>query len=177
MARKLLFVWTWLLCFAPSARAQVAAGTALVEVSAGDLNALVVMDNGDVYRSDYGNNTPGNPQGPWFLACNIFSAGGPRSRVVGVGEGAIVLTAAGGTYRVSAGFPCAVFDGVIDHPPGQSFVAIGVNASINGRYIYAVTDAGSVYRAYGPWEYAGTLPTGPTPVAPRTWGAVKVRYR
>jgi hypothetical protein len=185
MAKKFFFVCAGLLCLAAAAHAQIPAGTALIEISAGTLNALVVMDNGDVYRSDYSRNGPGMAQGPWFLACNIFTAGGPPSRVVGVGEGAVVLTAAGGWYRLAIGDPgpCyAIFDGTIGQPPEQSFVAIGVNASINGCHHYAVTDAGFVYRRWigcGPsgWEFAGTLPVGPTPATPAAWGSVKVRYR
>jgi hypothetical protein len=183
MAKKLLFFCAGLLCLAPAARAQVPVGTVLGEDGASYPHAFVVMDNGDVYRSDYDRNTPGNPQGPWSLACNIFSAGGPTSRVVGVGsspakDGGLVLTAAGGTYRLCGGATCcAIFDGVIDHPPAQSFVAIGSNASINGRYIYAVTDQGCVYRASDHWEFAGCLPVGPTPATQATWGQLKTHYR
>jgi hypothetical protein len=172
-------------CIAANTKAQVAVGTVLGEDPSGP-HAFVVMDNGDVYRSDYvgARTTAGWPQGPWALACNIFAAGGPASPVVGVGGGA-VLTAAGGTYRlgIGAGQPCyAIFDGVIDHLAGQSFVTIGSNESINGCHIYAVTDGGAVYRAWigcGPsgWEYAGSLPTGPTPATPSTWSSLKARYK
>lgn len=183
MAKKFVFVCAGLLCLVPEVLAQVPAGTALVEHSAGDLNALVVMDNGDVYRSDYSRNTPGMPQGAWFLACNIFAAGGPVSPVVGVGHGAVVLTAAGGTYRIWTQDGCTVvFDGIIDHPAEQSFVTIGVYAAINGCHIYAATDQGCMYRAWigcGPsgWEFAGCLPVGPTPAATEAWGSLKTRYR
>src|SRR5262245_41442697 len=143
------------------------------------------MDNGDVYRSDYNRDAPGSPQGPWVLACNIFSAGGPPSRVVGVGgspakDGGVVLTAVGGTYRlgIGAGQPCyGIFDGIIDHPAGESFVTIGSNQSINGRYIYAVTDQGCVYRASDHWELAGCLPIGPTSATQGTWGQLKMHHR
>src|SRR5262245_14950577 len=113
MAKKLFIICAALLCLAPSFHAQVAVGPVLGEDAAGYPHAFVVMDNGDVYRSDYNRDAPGSPQGPWVLACNIFSAGGPPSRVVGVGgspakDGGVVLTAAGGTYRlgIGAGQPC-----------------------------------------------------------------------
>lgn len=173
VARKFLFVCAGLLCLAPGVRAQVAVGTVLTENAAGYPYALVVMDNGDVYWSDLGP-SPGSPQLPWGLAYNIFTAGGPASRVIGLGGG-VVLTAAGGTYRLGS---YAIFEGIIDHPTGQSFVTIGSNVSKNGRYIYAVTDAGVVYRC-GPsgWENAGTLPIGPTPSTRDAWGSLKSRYR
>lgn len=170
---------------AGEARAQSAIGTVLAEDAASYPHALVVMDNGDVYRSDYGERTTGGiPQRPWMYACNIFSAGGPRERLVGLGGG-VVLTSGGGTYRLGfeAGQPCyAIYDGVIGHPPGESFVAIGSNMAINGCHIYAVTDLGAVYRAWvgcggSGWEYAGSLPSGPTQGEQRTWGAVKTIYR
>lgn len=173
------------LCFIQPASAQIAAGTVLGEDAAGYPHAFVVMDNGDIYRSDLGQHTTGGyPQLPWSLACNLFGAGGPPSRVIGVGGGT-ALTAAGGTYRIgmAAGQPCyAIFDGVIVHDSGQSFVAIGSNESINGCFIYAVTDAGHVYRAWigcGPsgWEDAGMLPVGATPATSRSWGALKSAYR
>ena len=186
MVRKLLFAFTAVVCLAPAVRAQVAVGTMLGEDAAGYPHAFVVMDDGSVYRSDYvGERTTAPwPQGPWSAACNVFAAGGPASRVVGLGGG-VVLTAAGGTYRlgIDAGRPCyAIFDGVIAHPMAQSFVAIGSNESINGCNIYAVTDAGEVYRAWigcGPsgWEYAGSLPVGPTPIQRATWGGLKSHYR
>lgn len=85
--------------------AQVAVGTVLGENAAGYPRALIVMDNGDVYRSDFGPRTTSSyPQLPWVLSCNIFSAGGPSSRVVGLGGGC-VLTAAGGTYRLGVDGP------------------------------------------------------------------------
>ena len=173
-------------CSAPGAlHAQVAVGTVLSEDAAGYPHAFIVMDNGDVYRSDFGTHTTAEfPQLPWFLACNIFSGGGSRERIVGIGAGT-VLTAGGGTYRlgIGAGQPCyAIYDGVIDHPAGQSFVAIGSNISINGCHIYAVTDVGHVYRAWvgcggSGWEDAGLLPTGPTPAARVSWGSLKTVYR
>jgi hypothetical protein len=184
MAKKSFFICAGLLCLASSAHAQVAAGTVLGEDAAGYPHAFVVMDNGDVYRSDYVDNVSRGPQGPWLLACNIFSAGGPPSRVVGLGGG-VVLTAAGGTYRlgIAAGRPCyGIFDGVISHPAAESFVTIGSNESINGCHIYAATDHGCVYRAWigcGPsgWEFAGCLPVGPTSATQATWGQLKAHYR
>ena len=186
MAKKFFFICAALHCLAPSVHAQAAVGTVLGEDAPGYPHAFVVMDNGDVYRSDYvgARTTAGWPQGPWFLACNIFSAGGPPSRVVGLGGG-VVLTAAGGTYRlgIAAGMPCyGIFDGVISHPAGDSFVTIGSNESINGCHIYAATDQGCMYRAWtgcGPsgWEFAGCLPFGPTSATQPTWGQLKVHYR
>jgi hypothetical protein len=186
MAKKFFLMCAGMLCLASIVHAQVAAGTVLGEDAAGYPHAFIVMDNGDVYRSDYvgPKTTAPWPQGPWSRGCNIFTAGGPTSRVVGLGGGT-VLTAAGGTYRLGtgAGVSCdAIFDGVINHPAGQSFIAIGSNESINGCNLYAVTDAGTVYRAWtgcGPsgWEYAGSLPTGPTPTSAESWGQLKARYR
>jgi len=162
---------------ATTVHAQVAAGTVMTECC-----AVVAMDNGDVYFSQYLDRV-NYAQGPWTLAYNIFTAGGPRSRVVGVGGGlgagggtALILTSGGGIYTF--GTTSGVFNGVIDHPTGESFVTIGLNCSINGRHIYAVTDAGHVYRASSNgWEAAGTLPTGPTPVSHRSWGSLKTTYR
>jgi hypothetical protein len=179
MPNKYVFICAGLLCLAPIVHAQVPAGTVLGEDAPGYPHAFVVMDNGDVYRSDYVGNVRTGPQTPWFLCCNIFTAGGPPSRVVGVGGGA-VLTAAGGTYRlgIAAGVPCyGIFDGVIAHPAGESFVTIGSNESINGGHIYAATDHGCVYRASSEWEFAGCLPVGPTPTPQATWGRMKVHYR
>jgi hypothetical protein len=158
------------------ARAQVAVGTFRY-----DGTAFVVMENGDVYRSEIANPnmTGGHTQGAWTLLCNIFSAGGPPAPVVGVG-GELILTASGGVYRVSTSPPGAILDEVISHSPGEWFTAFGTQLGIGTSlcYVYAVTNAGSVYRGgCGGWEYAGTLPVGPTPVAPSAWGSVKVRYR
>lgn len=159
------------------ARAQVAVGTFRY-----DATAFVVMDNGDVYRSDIANPnmTGGHTQGPWSLLCNIFSAGGPPGPVVGV-SGEVILTASGGVYRVGTNPPRAIFDEVIDHPPGESFVAFGTQLGIGTSlcYVYAVTNTGAVYRGCGGggWEYAGSVPTGPTPAATDAWGSLKVRYR
>lgn len=159
-----------------AARAQVAVGTFRY-----DATAYVVMDNGDVYRSDIAdpNTTGEHTQSPWTLFCNIFSAGGPPAPVVGVG-GEVILTASGGIYRVAPGLPVhAIFDEVIGHPPGESFVAFGTHLGTILCYVYAVTNTGAVYRGCGGggWEYAGSLPTGPTPAASETWGRLKARYR
>lgn len=159
-----------------TARAQVAVGTFRY-----DATAFVVMDNGDVYRSDIANpnSTADHRQSPWTLLCNILSAGGPPAPVVGVG-GEIILTASGGIYRVGTNPPRAIFDEVIDHPPGESFVAFGTQLGIGTSlcYVYAVTNTGAVYRGCGGgWEFAGSLPIGPTPAVTDTWGRIKVRYR
>jgi hypothetical protein len=159
-------------CFTVSiAHAQVAVGTFRY-----DAVAFVVMDNGDVYRSEIANAnmTGGHTQGPWVRYLNIFSAGGPPSRVVGVG-GEVILTAAGGVYRIGPGYP--ILDEV-SLPPGESFVAFGSRLGTILCYVYAVTNTGSVYRGCGGgWEYAGALPTGPTPAIQPTWGALKSHYR
>lgn len=176
-----IIMFTVALLSARPLNAQVAVGTMLGEDAAGYPHALVIMDNGDIYRSDLGQHTTSSfPQLPWVRGCNLFTAGGPPARVVGVGGG-LVLTSAGGTYRIgfAAGLPCyAIFDGVIDQSTSQSFVAIGANMSVNGCFIYAVTDAGHVYRAWvgcGPsgWEDAGVLPTGAVPTGGNSWGALK----
>jgi hypothetical protein len=161
-------------CFTVSvARAQVAVGTFRY-----DAVAFVVMDNGDVYRSEIANAnmTGGHTQGPWVRYLNIFSAGGPPSRVVGVG-GEGILTAAGGVYRIGPGY--AILDEVIGLPPGDTFVAFGTRLGTILCYVYAATSAGSVYRGCGGggWEYSGALPTGPTPAIQPTWGALKSHYR
>jgi hypothetical protein len=158
------------------ARAQVAVGTFRY-----DATAFVVMDNGDVYRSDIANPnmTGGHTQGPWFLLCNIFSAGGPSASVVGV-SGEAILTANGGVYRIRTSPPGAILDEVIDHPPGESFTAFGTQLGIGTSlcYVYAVTNTGAVYRGCGGgWEQAGTLPVGPTPIGQAAWGSLKVSYR
>jgi hypothetical protein len=176
------FVVAWVIVaaacsFATVARAQVAVGTFRY-----DGTAFVAMDNGDVYRSDIANPnmTGGHTQGPWTLLCNIFSAGGPAGPVVGV-SGESILSASGGIYRVGTNPPRAIFDEVIEHPPGQSFVAIGTQLGIGTSlcFVYAVTNTGAVYRGCGGggWEYAGTIPTGPTPTLSISWGNLKSRYR
>jgi hypothetical protein len=160
------------------ARAQVAVGTMRC-----DAIAFIVMDNGDVYRSDladpYSNGQ--HTQGPWVMVCNIFSAGGPPGPVVGVG-GEVILTAGGGVYRIgtAAGIPgYAILDEVIDHPSGESFVAFGTRLCTILCYVYAVTNTGAVYRGCGGggWEYAGAVPSGPTPSVRSTWGSLKTVYR
>jgi hypothetical protein len=139
------------------------------------------MDNGDVFRSDIANAnmTEGHTQGSWSLLCNIFSAGGPPAPVIGVG-GEVILTASGGAYRVDTNPPRAIFDEVIGHPSGESFVAFGTHLGTILCYVYAVTNTGAVYRGCGGggWEYAGTLPTnGPIPTIQRSWGSLKAIYR
>ena len=163
---------------APVACAQVAVGTFRY-----DGMAFVAMDNGDVYRSDIANPnmTGGHTQGPWTLLCNIFSAGGPPSPVVGI-SGESILTASGGIYRVGTNPPRAIFDEVIEHSAGESFVATGTQLGIGTSlcYVYAVTNTGGVYRGCGGggWEYAGRLPVaGPTLTVPKSWGSLKTTYR
>lgn len=164
---------------APVSTAQVSVGTLLGGTPSVPV-AYVVMDNGDIYRSGFGPMTPngGFTQGPWEYYCNLFTTGGPASRVVGLCDD-YVITAAGGVYRISQSPYCAIFDGLVGQPANQQIVATGPNRSVNGRYVYVVTDAGHVYRAsnIAGWEFAGLLPIGPTPNQPGSWGAIKSTYR
>lgn len=162
-------------CFS-AAHAQVAVGTMRTNCS-----AFVVLDNGDVYRSDIlnCNMSFGSSQTPWVLHCNVFSAGGPPSRVVGL-SGESILTADGGIYRI--GDPGqAVFDGAAPAPPGEWFVAFGgrVAPGTGPCWVFAVTNTGGIYRTCvaGQWEFAGTLPIGPVPSPMKSWGELKLKYR
>lgn len=159
--------------------AQTPVGTILGEDGASQPVAFVAMDNGDIYRSHLGQRVgTDQPQGPWILHCNLFEVGGPISRVAGF-CGEVLLTEAGGVYRISLQTPrCAIFDGMVGIPAGHSIVATGSEQSVNGWYVYAVTDHGHVYRGSAPagWEFAGIIPVGPTAAPGHSWGQVKRDY-
>src|SRR5689334_12774057 len=82
LALAVILVVTAGCSLASVAGAQVAVGTFRY-----DATAFVVMDNGDVYKSDIANpnySIDEHQQSPWSLLCNILSAGGPPAPVIGV---------------------------------------------------------------------------------------------
>lgn len=181
--RRHVRVCAWLLCFAiGSVHTSTALGQAAVGTSQIGTMAVIVMDDGGFYISDYnGGNDVGYPQRPWTYCGNVFAATGtPPDRVIGMG-GALVMTARGSVYEIRGG--CIVLSEFSTSPPaGDEFVAFGARIGGNGCHVYAVTKGGVVLRKYvycggKDWEPAGALPVGPTPADPHSWGGLKVRYR
>jgi len=165
----------------------MAQGNLIGTVSIGGC-AYIVSANGDLWSSGYeGQNVCVRQQGPWSLVGNVFASAGQGSgQVVGINSHGEVLTSSGEEYFIipdaSCGFSASLIHNVfaqIPALPSESIVGFG---DTDDRDVYAVTNAGRVFRrgisGCDPheWFHVGSLDL-PTSVQRAAWGSVKVRYR
>jgi hypothetical protein len=183
MARQLLCAWIWflILAYPPGVKGAAAGDNEVVAFAGAGSIGAAVLANGDLYLL-------GQRETAWAYQTNVFAATGASSAgraIVGmIGAPGLTVLASDGT--LFNGIYMATQWAVIGNiwtsagmsPDGDTFVVLGSEEGT--EVVHAATAFGRTFRRIGgssPWEYTGTLATGPTAVQRDTWGSLKVRYR